>query len=91
MSLRFPPTFMPGIPSCQPLMRPLSANTAGCPVCSSIADCFNGFFVHLANHDVTLTAVSRAPMEKLLAYQRRMGWSFPWVSSARSEFTAWPM
>ena len=52
--------------------------TAGCPACSSIADGFNGFVVHLANHDVTLTAVSRAPLKKLQAYKRRMGWTFPW-------------
>ena len=53
---------------------------AGCPSCSSIADGFDGIAVHLANHDVTLTAVSRAPLEKLLAYRRRMGWTFPWAS-----------
>jgi predicted dithiol-disulfide oxidoreductase (DUF899 family) len=60
--------------------------TAGCAACSAIADGFNGFFVHLANHDVTLSAVSRAPIEKLQAYKRRMGWSFPWASSLGSEF-----
>jgi predicted dithiol-disulfide oxidoreductase (DUF899 family) len=60
--------------------------TAGCPVCSSIADCFNGFVVHLANHDVTLGAVSRAPLAKLQDYKRRMGWSFPWASSLGSDF-----
>ena len=60
--------------------------TAGCPSCSSIADGFNGFSVHLANHDVTLSAVSRAPLAKLQAFKQRMGWSFPWVSSANSEF-----
>jgi len=60
--------------------------TAGCPVCSSIADGFNGFVVHLANHDVTLSAVSRAPFAKLQAYKRRMGWSFPWASSLGSDF-----
>ena len=60
--------------------------TAGCPACSSIADCFNGFVVHLANHDVTLCAVSRAPLEKLQAYKRRMGWSFSWASSFDSDF-----
>jgi len=59
---------------------------AGCPSCSSIADGFDGIAVHLANHDVTLTAVSRAPLEKLLAYQQRMGWTFPWASSAGSDF-----
>jgi len=55
--------------------------TAGCPACSAIADGFNGFAVHLANHDVMLWAVSRAPFEKLEAYRQRMGWSFPWASS----------
>lgn len=62
--------------------------SAGCPSCSMIADGFNGFAVHLANHDVTLTAVSRAPIAKLLAYRKRMGWSFPWVSSFASDFNA---
>jgi predicted dithiol-disulfide oxidoreductase (DUF899 family) len=60
--------------------------TAGCPVCSSIADCFNGCVVHLANHDVTLGAVSLAPLAKLQAYKRRLGWSFPWASSQGGEF-----
>jgi len=60
--------------------------TAGCPACSAIADGFNGFAVHLANHDVMLWAVSRAPLEKLQAYKRRMGWSFPWASSFGSDF-----
>ena len=60
--------------------------TAGCPLCSAIADGFNGFVVHLANHDVTLCAVSRAPLVKLQAYKRRMGWSFPWASSFDSDF-----
>jgi predicted dithiol-disulfide oxidoreductase (DUF899 family) len=60
--------------------------TAGCPSCSAIADGFDGFIVHLANHDVTLCAVSRAPIEKLQAYKRRMGWSFPWASSHGSDF-----
>jgi predicted dithiol-disulfide oxidoreductase (DUF899 family) len=60
--------------------------TAGCPSCSAIADGFNGFVVHLANHDVTLSAVSRAPLTKLQAYKRRMGWTFPWVSSLGSDF-----
>src|SRR6202048_1417055 len=54
---------------------------AGCPSCSMIADGFDGFAIHLANHDVTLTAVSRAPLAKLQAYKRRMGWTFPWASS----------
>ena len=60
--------------------------TAGCPACSAIADGFNGFVVHLANHDVTLSAVSRAPLAKLQAYKRRMGWTFPWASSLSSDF-----
>jgi predicted dithiol-disulfide oxidoreductase (DUF899 family) len=60
--------------------------TAGCPTCSTIADGFNGFVAHLANHDVTLCAVSRAPLAKLQAYKRRMGWSFPWASSFGSDF-----
>jgi len=60
--------------------------TAGCPSCSAIADGFDGFVVHLANHDVTLCAVSRAPLAKLQAYKRRMGWSFPWASSHGSDF-----
>jgi predicted dithiol-disulfide oxidoreductase (DUF899 family) len=60
--------------------------TAGCPACSAIADGFNGFAVHLANHDVALSAVSRAPLEKLQAYKRRMGWTFPWASSHGSDF-----
>lgn len=59
---------------------------AGCPSCSAIADGFNGIAVHLANHDVMLWAVSRAPLAKLSAYKRRMGWTFPWASSAGSEF-----
>jgi predicted dithiol-disulfide oxidoreductase (DUF899 family) len=60
--------------------------TAGCPSCSAIADGFYGFAIHLANHDVTLSAVSRAPLTKLQAYRRRMGWTFPWVSSLGSDF-----
>jgi predicted dithiol-disulfide oxidoreductase (DUF899 family) len=60
--------------------------TAGCPSCSSIADGFNGFAIHLANHDVTLSAVSRAPLAKLQAYKRRMGWTFPWASSFGTDF-----
>lgn len=59
---------------------------AGCPSCSMIADGFNGFQVHLANHDVMLWAVSRAPLAKLQAYRRRMGWSFPWASSSDNDF-----
>src|SRR5215468_9901834 len=62
--------------------------TAGCPSCSTIADGFDGFGVHLANHDVMLCAVSRAPLEKLQAYKRRMGWSFLWASSFGSEFNS---
>src|SRR5260370_3771216 len=60
--------------------------TAGCPSCSAIADGFDGSVVHLASHDVTLCAVSRAPLAKLQAYKRRMGWSFPWASSSGSDF-----
>jgi predicted dithiol-disulfide oxidoreductase (DUF899 family) len=60
--------------------------TAGCPSCSSIADGFNGVAVHLANHDVMLWAVSRAPLAKLQGYKRRMGWTFPWASSDDSDF-----
>ena len=60
--------------------------TAGCPSCSAIADGFNGSDVHLANHDVAFSAVSRAPLAKLQAYKRRMGWSFPWASSFDSDF-----
>lgn len=59
---------------------------AGCPSCSAIADGFNGFAVHLANHDVMLMAVSSAPLAKLQAYQRRLGWTFPWASSFGSDF-----
>src|SRR5258708_29423232 len=59
---------------------------AGCPSCSAIADGFDGFFVHLANHDVTLSAVSRAPLPKLQTYKRRMGWTFPWASSFGADF-----
>ena len=62
--------------------------TAGCPACSAIADGFNGFVVHLANHDVMLWAVSRAPLAKLQAYKRRMGWTFPWASSFDGDFNA---
>src|SRR6201985_1859411 len=59
---------------------------AGCPSCSMIADGFNGFAVHLANHDVALWAVSRAPLAKLKEYKRRMGWTFPWASSFGDDF-----
>jgi predicted dithiol-disulfide oxidoreductase (DUF899 family) len=61
---------------------------AGCPSCSAIADGFNGFAVHLANHDVMLWAVSRAPLAKLQAYKRRMGWTFPWASSFGGDFNS---
>ncbi|MBV8176835.1 MAG: DUF899 domain-containing protein, partial [Verrucomicrobia bacterium] len=59
---------------------------AGCATCSTIADGFNGFVVHLANHDVTLSAVSRTPFEKIQAYKRRMGWIFPWASAFGNDF-----
>src|SRR5215210_8102944 len=61
---------------------------AGCATCSMIADGFNGFAVHLANHDVALSAVSRAPLAKLQAYKQRMGWSFPWASSFNTDFNS---
>lgn len=57
-----------------------------CPSCSAIADGFDKTYLHLQNHDVAFTAVSRAPLEKLLAYRRRMDWGFPWASSWRSDF-----
>ncbi|MEP6918865.1 MAG: DUF899 family protein [Acidobacteriota bacterium] len=60
--------------------------TAGCPSCSAIADGFNGSVVHLASHDVTLSAVSRAPLAQLQAYKQRMAWTFPWASSLGSDF-----
>jgi predicted dithiol-disulfide oxidoreductase (DUF899 family) len=60
---------------------------AACPSCSSIADGFNGIHVHLANRaDASFVAVSRAPLEKLQAYRRRMGWTFPWASSNGTDF-----
>src|SRR4051794_20889607 len=59
---------------------------AGCPSCSAIADGFNGIATHLANHDVMLWAVSRAPIAKLQAYKKRMGWTFPWASSFGGDF-----
>src|SRR5438045_9787168 len=66
--------------------------TAGCPSCSAIADGFNGITIHLANHDVMLWAVSRAPLAKLQEFKRRMYWSFPWASSGdgvlNSDFSA---
>ena len=60
--------------------------SAGCPACSAIADGFDRSHVHLANHDVTLMAISLAPIEKLLSYRERMGWTFPWASSLDSDF-----
>ena len=62
--------------------------SAGCPSCSMIADGFNGFALHLANRDVMLWAVSRAPLDKLQPYKRRMGWAFPWASSFSSDFNS---
>lgn len=59
---------------------------AGCPHCSFWADNFNPIIVHLNQRDVTMVAVSRAPYEKLAAYQKRMGWTFKWVSSGGSSF-----
>jgi len=61
---------------------------AGCPSCSAIADGFNGITAHLMNHDLMFWAVSRAPLAKLQGYKRRMDWSFPWASSAPSDFNA---
>jgi predicted dithiol-disulfide oxidoreductase (DUF899 family) len=60
--------------------------TEGCPVCSYWADNFNGGIVHLNQRDLTMVCVSRAPLARLEAYKRRMGWSFPWVSSGRNAF-----
>jgi predicted dithiol-disulfide oxidoreductase (DUF899 family) len=60
--------------------------TAGCTTCSSTADSFNGVLPHLKARDVTMICISRAPLEKLLAYRRRMGWSFSWASSYESDF-----
>src|SRR3954463_5261408 len=62
--------------------------TAGCPSCSSIADGFNGIAVHLENHDVSLYAVSRAPLAKLQSFRQRMGWTFPWASSFGGDFNS---
>ncbi|MCR6501153.1 thioredoxin family protein [Shinella sp. CPCC 101442] len=59
---------------------------AGCPGCSFMADHIDGMLPHLNNHDVTMIAVSRAPLEKLEAYRKRMGWTFPWVSAFGSDF-----
>jgi len=60
--------------------------SSGCPSCSAIADGFNGFAVHLAHHDVMLWAVSLAPLAKLQAYKKRLGWTFPWASAAAGDF-----
>jgi predicted dithiol-disulfide oxidoreductase (DUF899 family) len=60
--------------------------TAGCPMCSAAADTFDGAAAHLKARDVTFLCVSRAPLEKLQSYKRRMGWQFPWVSAQGSEF-----
>jgi predicted dithiol-disulfide oxidoreductase (DUF899 family) len=60
--------------------------TAGCPNCSAIADVFDGMVVHLANHDVAFSAISRAPLAKLQAYKKRLEWTFPWASSNESDF-----
>jgi predicted dithiol-disulfide oxidoreductase (DUF899 family) len=59
---------------------------AGCPGCSFVSDHFDGALPHLEHHDVTLTAVSRAPLAEIAAYKKRMGWRFPWVSSSASDF-----
>ena len=60
--------------------------TAGCPNCSFVADHFDGALAHLEHHDVTFTAVSRAPLAEIKNYQQRMGWRFPWVSSFGNDF-----
>ena len=59
---------------------------AGCPGCSFLSDHIDGARSHLEHHDVTWTAVSRAPLAEIAAYKKRMGWSFPWVSSYGSDF-----
>jgi predicted dithiol-disulfide oxidoreductase (DUF899 family) len=59
---------------------------AACPGCTGLADHFDGTLAHVNNRDVTLIAISRAPIEKLQAYKRRMGWKFPYVSSHASDF-----
>src|SRR5215467_5352657 len=61
---------------------------AGCATCSTIADSFNGFAIHLDNHDVMLWCVSLAPLAKIQAYKQRMGWTFPWASAAGGDFNA---
>ena len=62
------------------------AYTAGCPVCSSAADTFDGAVEHLKARDVTFLCISRAPLDRLQEYRTRMGWTFPWVSSDGSDF-----
>jgi predicted dithiol-disulfide oxidoreductase (DUF899 family) len=62
------------------------AYEAGCPVCSSSADSFDGAVAHMNARDVTFLCISRAPLQQLLAYRSRMGWSFPWVSSGGTDF-----
>jgi predicted dithiol-disulfide oxidoreductase (DUF899 family) len=62
------------------------AFAAGCPVCSSAADTFNGAVAHLNARGVTFTAISRAPLDKLLGYRQRMGWTFPWASSYSTDY-----
>ena len=62
------------------------AYSVGCPACSATADSFNGILPHLEAHDATMICISRAPLDKLLAYRRRMGWKFNWVSSDESDF-----
>ncbi len=62
------------------------AFAAGCPVCSSAADTFNGAVPHLNARGVTFTAISRAPLDKLLGYRQRMGWTFPWASSYGTDY-----
>jgi predicted dithiol-disulfide oxidoreductase (DUF899 family) len=58
----------------------------GCPVCSYWADSFNGAIAHLQHRDVTMICASRAPVERLAAYKKHMGWNFPWVSTGRNDF-----
>jgi len=60
--------------------------SAGCPHCSLRADGFNGVNIHLNQRDVTMVAISKAPYSKLAAYQKRMGWTFPWYSSGDTDF-----
>jgi predicted dithiol-disulfide oxidoreductase (DUF899 family) len=62
------------------------ASNEGCPSCSFWADNFNGIDIHLAHRDITFLAISRAPLPKLEAYKKRMGWSFKWVSADESDF-----